>query len=130
MFGYVRSRIGSGISRDAGPRINSVVASQKKKFDDNITFDAFEIIGLNWTSLTFSDYNETRDERKNFARYTHLATYAGRSISGGGLRYLILHNVEGEISSDDLFGFCRETGSEVIEVFSPKDESVLRGYRL
>ena len=70
--------------------------------------------------MPFSIYNGRRDERNNPVQFTHLATYVKKQ----GVHYIV-HNFGGEILADNLKAFLKNTESEVIAIFSPKDPIVL-----
>jgi|SRR3989344_3514074 len=76
-----------------------------------------QILGI---KMPFSIYNGRRDERNNPVQFTHLATYVKKQ----GVHYIV-HNFGGEILADNLKAFLKNTESEVIAIFSPKDPIVL-----
>ncbi len=82
-----------------------------------------QIVGIR---IPFSSFNERRDERKNLVRYSHLATIIGHFYDGREVVPWVAHNVYGVGDPESLPKFLRRTGSVLMEVFSPKDESVLK----
>lgn len=82
-----------------------------------------QILGIR---IPYSGNLNNRDDRRNFAQYTHMATYIGDFIFNGSVGAWIMHNLYGDILAESLRAFLKRTGSTVMEIFSPRDESVLR----
>ncbi len=75
--------------------------------------------------IPYSESNDRRDRRNNIIRYSHLATYVDTFIMDGMPHPWIWHNLWGDILSESLNKFLMETDSVLIDVFNPKDKSVL-----
>jgi hypothetical protein len=81
-----------------------------------------QILGIR---IPYSQFNDRRDDRNNNVRYSHLAAVLCHLYDGNRVNPWIAHNVYGVSDPESLPKFLRRTGSVVMEVFSPKDESVL-----
>lgn len=101
---------------------NRVVWSIEKGSLNYSSLKKGQIVGIR---IPYSSYNERRDERKNLAKYSHLASVLGSFYDGEGIYPWIAHNIYGVSEPESLPKFLRRTGSVVMEVFSPRDESVL-----
>ena len=82
-----------------------------------------QILGI---KIPFSSYNERRDKRHNPVLYSHMATVLCHFYDGEAIVPWIFHNIYGVGDPESLPKFLRRTGSVVMEVFNPREDSILR----
>lgn len=76
--------------------------------------------------LPHSIFNGRRDERGNPVRNTHMAVFKETLPAAYGVAYIIAHNVGGDLLQENLFDFLqRNEGSFVVDIFAPKEESLI-----
>lgn len=98
---------------------NNIVSWDSRKDEpfDHSKLKKGQILGIN---IPHNQYEERLRGRYKFD-FNHMACYAGHYVFDGKFDPWIFHNLEGDIKSQSLISFLCYTGSEVIQVFKPRE---------
>ena len=95
-----------------------------KRKDREFDYSFLKVGYIFGIKIPHNSYEERLSERYKFD-FNHMATYTGEFIYNGKITPWIFHNLEGEITSQSLISFLCYTGSEIIQVFSPRYENII-----